>query len=104
MDLDEIIEFSAKDAAPEPEAALVDMEFTEEVQRQLNALNEKDRAVLVLRYWHEYKEKEIGQILSISTGAVKSRLHRARQRMAQQWASKCESKCPENKILHAQMI
>ena len=85
MDLDEIIEFAAQDPGPNPETSLADSEFSEEVQRQLSHLNENDRAVLILRYWHEYSENEICEALSISKSAVKSRLHRARKHMAEQW-------------------
>lgn len=86
MDLDEIIEFSADDPGPSPEASLMEAEFSEEVQQQLADLNENDRAVLILRYWHECSENEICRILKISKSAVKSRLHRARKHMAEQWA------------------
>jgi len=85
MDLDEIIEFAAKDPAPNPESTIVHVEFSDKVQDQLAQLSENDRAVLILRYWHEYSENEICQALSISKSAVKSRLHRARKHMAKQW-------------------
>jgi len=86
MDLNEIIEFAAKDPDPSPESTLVQGEFSDKVQDQLAQLSENDRAVLILRYWHEYSEDEICRALSISKSAVKSRLHRARKHMAKQWA------------------
>ena len=104
MDLDEIIEFSAEDPAPNPESSLVNVEFSEEVQRQLSELSENDRAVLVLRYWHEYSEDEICQALSISKSAVKSRLHRARKHMAEQWADSNDSFTMEGRHHEAQTI
>jgi RNA polymerase sigma-70 factor (ECF subfamily) len=85
VDLDEIIEFNVEDPAPNPEHAVLDNEFTEDIQRQLADLNENDRAVLVLRYFYELSEDEICQALSITKSAVKSRLHRAREHMAEQW-------------------
>jgi len=85
MDLNEIIEFTAEDPAPSPESSLINVEFSDKVQHQLAQLSENDRAVLILRYWHEYSENEICQALSISKSAVKSRLHRARKHMATQW-------------------
>lgn len=91
LDLDEIIEFSVEDPAPNPERQAVDLEFNDDVQRQLGHLSESDRAVLVLRYWHELSEEEISEILSITKSAVKSRLHRARQHMAEQWSGYQES-------------
>jgi RNA polymerase sigma-70 factor (ECF subfamily) len=91
LDLDEIIEFSVEDPAPNPERQAVEVEFSEDVQRQLSQLSESDRAVLVLRYWHELSEEEISETLSITKSAVKSRLHRARQHMAEQWSGYQES-------------
>lgn len=85
IDLDEILEFAVEDSAPKPEARVVEREFSDDVQRQLAQLSESDRAVLVLRYWHELSEEEICSALSISKSAVKSRLHRARRHMAAQW-------------------
>lgn len=86
IDLDEIIEYSAEDPAPNPESAAVKSEFSEDIQRQLAHLSEGDRAVLVLRYWHELTEDEICDTLKITKSAVKSRLHRARRHMAEQWS------------------
>ena len=86
MDLDEIIEFSAEDPAPNPESILIHSEFTDEVQQHLSELSEGDRAVLIMRYYHEFSEDEICQTLSLSKSAVKSKLHRARRHMAEQWS------------------
>lgn len=85
IDLDEILEFSAEDPAPNPESAFIATEFTDEVQRQLANLSEGDRAVLIMRYYHEFSEEEICQALTLTKSAVKSRLHRARKHMAEQW-------------------
>jgi len=104
MDLDAIIEFSADDPGPSPESSLVEVEFSEEVQRQLSKLSENDRAVLVLRYWHECSEKEICKILKISKSAVKSRLHRARKHMAEQWTQSKNSRVMEGRNHEAQTI
>ncbi len=104
MDLDEIIEFNAEDPAPNPEKMLVETQFTEEVQRQLAKLNEKDRAVLILRYFYECSEEEICQTLSITKSAVKSRLHRARQHMAEQWNADQISQSTERRQHESQVI
>jgi RNA polymerase sigma-70 factor (ECF subfamily) len=104
VDLDEIIEFSAEDPAPNPERSLLDTEFSEEIQRQLNDLNENDRAVLVLRYFYELSEEEICQTLQITKSAVKSRLHRARQHMADQWSFSQESQATERRQHESQTV
>lgn len=104
MDLDEIIEFDASDPAPNPERSLVDVEFSEEVQRQLSELNENDRAVLILRYWYECSENEICEVLDITKSAVKSRLHRARKHMAEQWSQANSDLIMEGRNHEAQTI
>ena len=104
MDLDEIIEFNAKDPGPNPEKATIETEFSEDVQRQLAELNEKDRAVLILRYFYECSEEEISKALSITKSAVKSRLHRARHHMAEQWTNSQENLAMERRQHESQTI
>lgn len=104
VDLDEIIEFNAEDPAPNPERAFLDAEFSEDIQRQLAGLNENDRAVLVLRYFYEFSEDEICQTLSITKSAVKSRLHRARQHMADQWNDDQDNLTAERRQHESQTI
>lgn len=50
----------------------------------VNALDEKHRLVVVLRYVHELPAAEIAQALGITEGTVHSRLHYARQQLAGQ--------------------
>ena len=45
--------------------------------RLLERLPERQREVLVLRYWHDQSEAEVAEILGIPRGTVKSRLHAA---------------------------
>ncbi len=87
VDLDEIIEFGITDDAPDPETVVTTGEQTELIQKRLAALPVKDRMVLILRYWYDFSEDEICEALEISKSAVKSRLHRARQHMAEEWNS-----------------
>jgi DNA-directed RNA polymerase specialized sigma24 family protein len=37
-------------------------------------------------YWYDLSYEEIAETLSMTVSSVKSRLHRARQAMAQSWA------------------
>jgi len=53
------------------------------VQRTLDCLSPSDRAVLILYCVEGYATSEIGQMLGISQGAVKTRLCRARERFRQ---------------------
>jgi len=59
-----------------PEDALV---HKRRVQEVLLSLEDDLRAVLVLHLFENFKMNEIAKILSIPTGTVKSRLHRARE-------------------------
>lgn len=77
--------------APLPEMITSQSESEKHIQRLLNTMNPKDKAVLIMRYWHECSEKEIAESLSISLSAVKSRLHRARKTLAQKWESNPET-------------
>jgi len=52
-----------------------------EVTRALYALPEEFRTVLVLRVVEEMSVEEVAAALEISTGTVKSRLHRAKDKM-----------------------
>jgi RNA polymerase sigma-70 factor (ECF subfamily) len=71
--------------APGMESILVQGEHQQQIAELLDELKPKDRSAVVMRYWYDYSYEEIGQALDLSISAVKSRLHRARQTMAQIW-------------------
>lgn len=83
--IDELPEFDAPDHAPDPEKAVSQSEQNRALHSILASLNPQDRAAVVLRYWYDYSDEEIGKTLSLTTSAVKSRLFRARQLLAQRW-------------------
>jgi RNA polymerase sigma-70 factor (ECF subfamily) len=56
------------------------------VREILEELGSTDRAAIILRYWYEYSYEEIADSLSLTVPAVKSRLHRARRSLAEQWS------------------
>jgi RNA polymerase sigma-70 factor (ECF subfamily) len=68
-----------------PESTLIEQEERETIQEMLKRLGPRDRAVVVLKYWYEMSYEEIGEMLSLSVSAVKSRLHRARREIALHW-------------------
>ena len=53
------------------------------VKRLLTKLKESDREVITLHYFEEMTSSEIGELLGVSENTIKSRLHRARQRLKQ---------------------
>ncbi|RKU22779.1 hypothetical protein C6499_19455 [Candidatus Poribacteria bacterium] len=53
------------------------------VKSLLTKLKERDREVITLHYFEEMTSSEIGEFLGVSENTIKSRLHRARQRLKQ---------------------
>lgn len=68
---------------PEPEEVTLRHEVQKQVQELLAKLPPDYRAAVVLRYWHELSYEEIAELLDSTLPAVKSRLFRARQMMAE---------------------
>ncbi|MBI4278018.1 MAG: sigma-70 family RNA polymerase sigma factor [Armatimonadetes bacterium] len=66
------------DEAPGPEAEAIAAEFEGQVQQALLALPEDLRRVVVLADVEGFSYEEIGEMVGIPVGTVKSRLHRAR--------------------------
>ena len=78
-------EEDAPDSAPSPEKVVSELEESSQMRRLLSKLGPQDRAAVILRYWYEFSEEEIARSLSLTVSAVKSRLHRARRELAQNW-------------------
>ncbi len=71
------------DSRPGPEESAVQSERQEMVQQMLSTLKPKDRIMVVLRYWYDHSYEEIAEVTGASVSAVKSRLHRARNALAE---------------------
>lgn len=52
-----------------------------DLKEALEKLDEKDRAIVVLRYFEEEKLETIGRIMELNTNTVKSRLYRAMEKL-----------------------
>lgn len=79
------------DPGPNPEVSLAESEQQKRIRTLLNALSETDRAAVIMFYWYEFSYEEIANALNLSISAVKSRLHRARTKLAQTWMDKKQS-------------
>jgi len=66
------------DSGSSPIAPLEEAERREQLQEAMLRLTEEHRAIIVLRHMEEFSYEEIAQVLDISVGTVRSRLHRAR--------------------------
>jgi RNA polymerase sigma-70 factor (ECF subfamily) len=73
------------DKEPGVEFRINRKEEREKIRGLLEVLSPTDRACVVMYYWHDFSYDEICTALSLSSSAVKSRLHRARRAMARQW-------------------
>jgi RNA polymerase sigma-70 factor (ECF subfamily) len=71
------------DFGPRPEQVTLQHEQSEQVQRLLETLPADYRLAITLRYWHDLSYTEIAETLHTTESAVKSRLHRAREAMAE---------------------
>jgi RNA polymerase sigma-70 factor, ECF subfamily len=67
---------------PEPEDMAILREQSHALQKLLHKLPPDYRAAVVLRYWYDYSYIEIADILDTTESAIKSRLFRARQMLA----------------------
>lgn len=76
------------DPGPNPENSLTDSEQQKRIRALLKVLSETDRAIVVMFYWYEFSYGEIAEALTLSTSAVKSRIHRARAQMAKSWTER----------------
>ena len=83
--IDTLLEDNLPSTLPDPESIINQTEKEKYIQNMLSGLTSKDRAIVIMRYWYEFSENEIAENLSISTSAVKSRLHRARKTLAHKW-------------------
>ncbi len=70
------------DSSVSPELSALQGEQQDEIQRYLQRLPAKYRAVIVLRYWHDFSYEEIANTLNLTPPLVKARLHRARELLA----------------------
>ena len=84
FELDEYPDLDLGDPrAPNPESEVISVTEDEALHSLINRLSPTDRAAVILKYWYGSSEEEIGQILTLTTSAVKSRLHRSRRQLAQ---------------------
>lgn len=77
-----------EDDDPQPEHSALNREQSREVQLLLAQLDPDYRTPLVLRYWEDLSYEEIAAAMDVTVPAVKSRLFRARQRMADLMAAR----------------
>lgn len=66
-----------------PESLLLSGEMSAQIRKAVDALAPEYRDILILAQWEELPYEEIARITGLSVPAVKTRLHRARQKVRQ---------------------
>jgi RNA polymerase sigma-70 factor (ECF subfamily) len=57
------------------------------IEQALQRISERERAVFILRHYHDLSLKEVAAVMKISTGSVKSYLFRALKKLQKELAS-----------------
>lgn len=80
-DLPPMIELSMPHAE-QPEQLVLEAQSSDRVQTLLNSLEPAYRIPVILRYWYDMSYKEIADALNVTESTIKTRLHRARNKLA----------------------
>jgi RNA polymerase sigma-70 factor (ECF subfamily) len=80
-DLPPMVELATPPTA-HPEQVVVRQQDASAVQALLNALSPTYRVPIILRYWYDMSYREIAETMGVSEGTIKTRLHRARTKLA----------------------
>lgn len=67
--------------SPEPDRLMLNQEMIQIIYERMDQLPMMQRVVFTLRYFEEFKLKEIAEITNCSEGAVKNHLFRSTQKM-----------------------
>ena len=72
---------SLKDEKPLPDEITISQEIREQIESALNQLTLIQRTIFVLRFYQDFKIKDIAEIVSCSEGTVKNTLFRSTVKM-----------------------
>ncbi len=78
------------DDIPSAHEQLLDRQQEEQIRRAITQLREKYRVVMVLRHFEDMSYEDIAETLGCPVGTVMTRLHRARQRLAEVLSTELE--------------
>ena len=62
---------------------LEDIPLSVTLQELINLLDEQEKSVVILRFYHGYTFKEVGEILDLPLGTVKTILYRSLNKLRQ---------------------
>ena len=98
---DDALDESLASDVPEPDDEVLRHENAQEIAAALELLLPAYRLVIVLKYWHEQSVEEIARTTGDSVGAVKVKLHRARQMLARALADRPKTEVESQKDARA---
>lgn len=94
---EELPEISTGSASNDTEASALRGLELERVRKAIRDLPPEQYQAVVLQYYHDLKVEEIAEMLNIRVGTVKSRLFRARQKLAAALELDSDSACHTGK-------
>lgn len=80
-DLPPMIELSMPHSE-QPEQVMIQAQSSNKVQTLLDSLEPAYRVPVILRYWYDMSYKEIADAMDVTESTIKTRLHRARSKLA----------------------
>ena len=83
-----------KSVGPSPDQPMEESEMRTKVKEDVMAMPDNLREILLLSYFQQFPYKEIGTMLKIPLGTVKSRLHAAVAHFAQNWRAANPDRSP----------
>ena len=75
--MSELVDDIYPDKSSLPEETVVNNDNSERLRTAMKSLDSKHRSIIILRYWDDLSYKDISEVLGISMGTVKSRIHNA---------------------------
>ena len=75
------------DIGPEPDVLVINVELREKVEATLDTLSLMQRTVFILRFFQDFKIKEIAEIIGCSEGTVKNYIFRSTQKVRKNLSS-----------------
>lgn len=60
-----------------------------DIFKAIDTLDEKHKTIIILKYYHDLTITQIGELLEIPTGTVKTYLHRALQKLRIEFGKEC---------------
>ncbi|RAV23121.1 sigma-70 family RNA polymerase sigma factor [Paenibacillus contaminans] len=79
-----------KPHAEMPDEAWIETESQKEIQHAINRLPYKLRIVVIYRFYYDYTYDQIGELLQIPQGTVKSRVHLALKQLRKRFDTKLD--------------